>query len=169
MSYIIALSGSHGTGKTTDTFRQATIQKTLHPSKTIAVIPEQASLSLYPINKQGTRSGQLWIFTRQIEQELEYLGKFDIVISDRTAVDSIAYTYVAGFYELAGSMLSLVQNHTKVYRKIIFKRIVDNNFCYEDGARESSDAVFRQAVEDQMLLLYRIIFKDYLSSIMEFR
>ncbi|MCK5312767.1 MAG: AAA family ATPase [Desulfobacteraceae bacterium] len=167
MSYIIALSGSHGTGKTTAALLEARQQKIQHPDKSIAVLCEQASLSPYPINKEGTEPSQMWIFTRQIEQELAYLSKYDIIISDRTAVDAIAYTYVAGFHALAAAMFSLVENHISVYQKIIFNRIITNDFWHQDGIRETTDSQYRQDIETKLIDLYRQLFQDDFKTIME--
>lgn len=168
MNKYIALSGSHGTGKTTAAFQEAAQQKILHPSNTIAVLCEQSSLSPYPINKEGTEDSQMWIFTRQIELELEYHSKFDIIVSDRTAVDAIAYTYVAGFHGLAAAMFSLVENHISIYQKIIFKKIAKNNFWYADGIRETTDSQYRQDIENKLLELYQQLFQEDFATIMEF-
>ena len=168
MSHIIALTGSHSTGKTTAAFHEAEQQKILHPTCSIAVLCEQAALSPYPINKQTTKKSQMWIFVRQIERELKYLSTYDIIISDRTAVDAIAYTYVAGFHSLAAAMFDLVQNHINVYKKIIFKKIGTNPFWHDDGIREATDSHFRHNIEDQMLKLYEQLFQKDFEKVLEF-
>ncbi len=169
MNYTIAISGSHGTGKTTAAFQEATRQKILHPSESVAVLCEQSSLSPYPINKEGTEASQMWIFTRQIEQELEYLSKYDIIISDRTAVDAIAYTYIAGFHSLAAAMFDLVQTHISIYNKIIFHQIATNDFWHQDGIRETTDSKYRRDIETKLIELYRQLFQDDFKIIMEFK
>lgn len=152
---LISFSGSHGTGKSTAAYEKAVHLKILHPDKSIYALCDQEALCPYPINKRTTPAGQLWIFTRQINQELFYLSKFDIVVTDRTAVDIIAYTMVAGFSMLASDMFVLAQTHILRYQEIIFRKIVTNEFCCQDGIRESTDGQYRQQVEDTMLDYYR--------------
>jgi len=166
-SAIISISGTHGTGKTTAALLEARNQKIEHPNNTVAVLCEQAALCPYPINKQGSEETQMWIFTKQIEQELKYLAQFDIVVSDRTAVDAIAYTYVAGFHSLASAMFGLVQQHVHVYHKIIFKRIVTNDFWHQDGIRETTDSRYRRDVEDKLIEIYRQLLQEDFEIIME--
>lgn len=151
---IISFSGSHGTGKTTSAFRLAEQLKIEHPTKSVHVLCNQARLAPLPINKETTSESQLWIFTNQIQQQIALLEKFDILVCDRTPVDCMAYTYVAGFERLANDMCSIMFHHTHRYKQIHFKTIAHNEFCHPDGLRESKDRGFRQAIEDAMHVFY---------------
>ena len=84
----------------------------------MGILSEVASRAPYPINMAGTLDGQMWIFTRQISAELALLTQYDIVVTDRTAVDSIAYTADLGFEGAAVSMLELVELHMPNYSEI---------------------------------------------------
>lgn len=154
MGQIIAYTGAHGTGKTTAAYRLAENYKIRHSGKSVHVLCDQEALCPFPINKQTSPAAQMWIFANQIRQELWLLSKFDIIISDRTVVDAIAYTGVAGFDSLAQGMFDLTLAHIPNYTSISFRRISKNDFCCQDGIRESSDGAFRKRVEDRMIDLY---------------
>jgi AAA domain len=154
MATCIAFTGTHATGKTTSVYEKVREIKLRLKDKTVGIVTENAMFSPYPINKETTRESQLWIFTNQIQAEISLLARYDVVISDRTAVDSIAYTEVAGFHDLAQTMLDLVKHHIHIYDEIYFKRLTDNNYLIEDGVREGKSKEFQQEVEAVMLALY---------------
>lgn len=154
MGEIIAFTGAHGTGKTTAAYRLAESYKIKHPDKSVHVLCDQEALCPFPINKQTTPAAQMWIFTNQIRQELCLMSRFDIIISDRTVVDAIAYTGVAGFDSLAQGMFDLTLSYISNYSSITFRTILENDFCCQDGIRESKDALFRQKIEGRMIELY---------------
>ncbi len=155
MGYVVAISGTHGTGKTTSVFDLARQLKITYPKKTIIPLTEQAALSPYPINKEATKKSQMWIFVSQIARELELLSRFDIVVSDRSAVDSIAYARFCGFDELADDMVSMVRHHMPVYKQIHFKFRLENEFWFPDGLRDSDDRDFREKIERILLDIYQ--------------
>jgi predicted ATPase len=154
MSGIIAVSGTHGTGKTTTVFQFASQLKVNYPEKTVITLTEQASLAPFPLNKKATKQGQAWIFHSHIAKELELLSKFDLVVSDRCAVDMIAYCRYLKFDDLAESMFATVQHHLPVYREIHLKFLAQNQFWFNDGLRESEDSKFREEIEEILLGVY---------------
>ena len=154
MSIYIGYTGSAGVGKSTSVFEMARMCKIDNPYKRVAVITETASESPMKINTETTWQSQLWIFTKQINRELELLNKYDIVISDRTCFDCIAYTRVAGFLTLADAMMQVASTHSILYTQIIFKSIANNNYFYKDGIR-SQDTKFRQDMEDRLIEIYK--------------
>jgi len=154
---LIAYTGTHGTGKTTSVFERAAALKKEHPRKTVGIITEVASRSPYKINKETSVDSQMWIFTKQISTELEMLREFDIVVSDRTAVDAIAYTMAVGMFKLGADMKNLVRFALKNHTEINFKTITYNDYLYADGVRDAEDQNFRKVVERKMLLLYQEI------------
>lgn len=90
----IGISGTHGTGKTTFALKLAYQMKLENPKKTIKLITETADDCPFPIFKKGYSSSidaQLWIFSHQIKLELE-ASRYDIIVTDRTLYDVIAYT-----------------------------------------------------------------------------
>ncbi len=152
---VIAYSGTHGTGKTTSVFERAAALKKEYPGKTIGILNEVAGRSPYPINLLSTEKSQLWIFTHQIEEELTLLDQYDLVVSDRTALDAVAYTHAVGYFAMAEDMLQLFRHHMWVYREINFKRYVTNDFCRDDGVRNSNDPGFRAIVETLLHWMYK--------------
>ncbi len=147
MSKLIAYSGTHGTGKTTSTYTTAHHLKHLHRNKSIHVLVDQEALSPFTINQTATEEGQLWLFTNKIQYELFLLNKFDIVITDRTIIDIIAYTKYLKFHSLAEMMFTVAQEYIYRYSKITFKKIKTNEFWYPDGIRDTRDCHFRKTVE----------------------
>ena len=103
----ISLTGTAGTGKSTDVFRIIPILKHTYPSKRVINLNENAAHSPYKINKETTFESQLWIFTNQIQSELKLQSMYDILVCDRTLVDAIAYSSYVGLKELSNSMFEL--------------------------------------------------------------
>ena len=93
LNYIIAESGSHGTGKTTAVYNKAAQLKLDCPDKKIGTHVENLAFCPYPINEETTEDSQLWIFTHHIQAELFLLTHYDILVSDRTIVDCIGFDY----------------------------------------------------------------------------
>jgi len=151
---IIAYTGTHGTGKTTSCFRMAETLKMAHPNKAIAVHTDDASMCPYPINGDTTSESQMWIFTTHLKTDLDLLSKFDTVVSDRTIVDSIAYTLAAGFDSLAYAMVELARHHLRHYSKIIMRSSDRNNFCFTDGIRMEGADEYRLEVERCLCEIY---------------
>jgi hypothetical protein len=150
----IAYSGTHGTGKTTSCFNLATQCKLNCHSKSIHLLTEVASESPFKINKETTVESQMWIFVNQISRELENSLRYKILISDRTIVDNIAYTMVAGFKDLAKNQYEFAKSFISTYDYIFVKKNANNDFHYEDGIRDSKDSQYRQDVEDALLNIY---------------
>lgn len=150
---IVACSGSHGTGKTTRALELARDLKIQYPDRTVGVIQEIASLCPGPINQGTTEVSQRWIFATQMAQELEMSGRYDIVVADRTVVDAVAYTWVAGYRRLADAMLEMARNHLDMYAQVHFRTVKENPYHFQDGVRDSN-AMFRQHVEMTLLQLW---------------
>jgi len=160
---IISFTGTHGVGKTTSVYELAYQYKLKYPDKTVYTLNEVARNSPYLLNKKSCEQGQLWIFNEQIKQELELITYYDYIITDRTAVDSIAYSSVYGFNDLCKSMFNMLGFHVGNYNKIYFKIIENNDFAVNDGVREADDLEFRQNVENELKKLYnKLIEMNYL-------
>lgn len=154
MAEIIAYSGTHGTGKTTAAYKRAVELKRCYPGKSVHALVDQEAFCPYSINGDTSPAAQLWIFSSILNLELSLMNRFDVIVSDRTAVDAVAYTYVAGFESLATDMLTLAGRHMQIYERITVRKIVHNEFCHHDGIRDAADRSFRQQVEDTLLQMY---------------
>lgn len=150
MSKIIAYSGAHGTGKTTAVLDRAAKLKREHPDKRIEIRTENLAFCPYPINADSTPDSQMWIFSHHLQSELHLITLFDLVVSDRSIIDVIAYTMAHGLTGLASSMLGLARHHMHHYQEVI---ITTNNHHHVDGMRDT-DPVFRNKVEDELINIY---------------
>lgn len=154
-SSIIAFSGSHSVGKTTAVFKKAHELKMKFKNQTIGICSEVSLECPYPINKETTNQSQLWMFANHLKKELTLLTQYDLIVSDRTIIDIIAYTRWAGFEELSDSMIEIARDHISVYKEIVFKPIEGNNFLFDDNHREVNDQDYRTGIENILLDLYR--------------
>ncbi len=153
MGNIIAYSGTHGTGKTTAVYDRIASLKKEKPELIIGPHAENLVFCPYPINGKSTEERQMWVFTNHIQAELNLMTHYDIVVSDRSAVDAIAYTSAHGFKDLAERMLGLVQHHMAHYSEIVFMMSEGNDHLHDDGLREL-DMPFRKEVQVHMLWIY---------------
>lgn len=151
---LIAFSGTHGTGKTTSVYNSIVNYKMSNPSKSVIALQELASESPFKINKETNEESQLWIFSNQMSKELEKTTKYNIVVSDRTIVDAIAYTDVAGFHDLANAMKEIAKIYISRYDKITFKTIRNNDYHFADGIRDGRDKEYRKSIETSLLKIY---------------
>lgn len=150
----ISFSGTHGTGKSTSAAYEYRNQKLLHPDKSVYLLCDLEALCPFPINKETTEQAQSWLFASQIQHEIQATSRFDIVITDRTIVDTIAYTYVTGFESLASGMLGYAEQYVEAYYSITVKQMAHNSYCHHDGIRDT-DHYFRAAVESTLKDLYK--------------
>lgn len=153
---IIAFTGTHGVGKTTAVYQKAHQLKLEIPNKKIGIFNENAAWCPFPINEGTTREAQLWMFTNQISTEMEYLSRYDIIVSDRTCVDCIAYSIQRGFYDIAEKMTDFSKIHIHRYKEIYFKEVDKNPYVVDDGFRSIEES-FRINIEKILKSLYKIL------------
>ena len=157
MKKVIAYTGTHGTGKTTSALQETINQKMNYPDKSVHSLTDLEAFCPFPINRETLEESQAWLFANHLQQLLTTIQKYDIVILDRTLIDVIAYTKVAGFKKQAESMMNFLKFHINFYTEIRVKKMRDNEFCVPDGIRETKDLKFRQDVEACLLGLYQKI------------
>ena len=148
----IAYSGTHGTGKTTKAFMKALEYKKT-TSFNLYVLQEVARRSPFNINKSASKSAQLWIFAEQLRQELELSLRYDLIICDRTVLDTLAYCKYLGYDDMVDQLKEVAFEHLTTYDKIIYSPI-DDNYFIEDGVRDM-DKTFRNSVDTYLLELYK--------------
>lgn len=88
-SKLIAITGTHGTGKTTLSYQLAAHYK--EQGKNVKIIQEVARSCPFPLNDKMTKETALWIYHEHSKKELEAARDFEIVICDRTVFDSFVY------------------------------------------------------------------------------
>jgi thymidylate kinase len=159
MSNIIAFSGTHGVGKTTQAYRLASNLKLA--GQNVAVIDELARECPLPINKESDILTQYWIISAQIKREIELMSRYDYVIADRTIMDTLAYAVALGQIWLTKDS-QLIPQYIKKYYKLII--ILDpEKFQYQiaDGVRDM-DPTFRYGVHTWLVRLYNLFDIPYI-------
>ena len=151
---IHAFSGPQGTGKTTRAYEYANRLIKNNPGKTVGLVVDVERRCPYAINREATRKAQEWIFFNQMAAELSALAEYDLVVSDRTIMDVIAYSMAANFRLQGEDMLSVWRRHSHYYERIIFCHAATNAWNIEDGCRDT-DPLFRSRVEATLHELYK--------------
>lgn len=151
---IYAFSGAQGTGKTTAARTVAKSLRKQYPGSSVCLITDVERHCPYPINQEATHQAQQWIFNKQMAAEITAVAEYDCVVTDRTLMDVIAYSFAAGFQAQADDMLRIWRRHAPLYyRKIVFRSICTNHWNLEDGCRDT-DPVFRSRIEATLYELY---------------
>jgi len=153
MKKIIAISATHGCGKTTIVYGVATFLKKL--GKNVAVINELARECPFPINQEADDRTQSWIISKQLTKEFEKMDKYEYLVVDRSVLDPICYSLSIGKPE----QHSLLQTdylvaHVKMYYKKLY--LLDPTlFAWNvvDNVRDN-DEKFRKSIHIQMLDLF---------------
>lgn len=155
---VVAFTGAHGTGKTTAVYQMAHRLKMENPGKEVGVVMETARRCPLGFLSDGRQiideASQRWIFAAQILAELEAAQRYDLVVSDRTVCDCIAYTILGGHHMAAMGMMGLARAHMRVYREVRLLRIADHDRLVSDGVR-NTDRLMRERMEDHLMDIYR--------------
>ncbi|MET3413806.1 ATP-binding protein [Methylobacterium sp. 1030] len=156
----VALTGSHGTGKTTLLNHLAALLEAR--SESVAVCREVPRVIAVEADdpgffRRGTNAPlrQALIFFRQVVEEGLREAEADIVLADRTVVDHLAYT-VALFPELGASpegraLTSAVQAWIGRYDLIV--KLPIEFPAIDDGTREAGEA-FQAEIDHTIDALY---------------
>jgi nicotinamide riboside kinase len=139
MAIKIAIMGTHGTGKTTLSYKLAAHYK--ERGKNVKIVQEVARSCPFPINEGMTKDAAYWIYHEHSKKELEAKEKHDVVISDRSFLDYFLY---AKYFKL--EIDAYPDHQLRQYDHIYFVR--PDIPLVSDGVR-SSDLDF-QRVMDQI-------------------
>lgn len=154
-----ALTGAHGTGKTTLSGRVAAL---MSHGRTVGHTPEIPRLFIEEIGdktifQRGNNSfaRQAMIMARQIETEAMLERSAEVLICDRTLVDHWAYTEVLFPDEVAsleGQAWKRMVGRWVASYDLIYRLPIE--FAMEnDGVREA-DENFRVAIDERIVALY---------------
>mgnify|MGYP001265046967 CR=1 FL=1 len=150
----IAFSGTHGVSKTTKVYELASVYKKLHPGKSVAVLTDISKYCPYEVNKDTTFKSQMWILNNMMDMENYLLDYNDILITDRTVMDCLAYTRKAGMKELSEILLNYCLNHMKTYDRIYFIRRSNVIPLVSEKSGRLDDVKFQEEIENILLELY---------------
>ncbi len=139
----IAITGTHGTGKTTLSYYLAGYYKSL--GKSVKIIQEVTRSCPFPINQRMTIEAAKWIYLEHTKKELE-ASKNQVIIGDRSVYDSFAYSDYFKFTddEFLLKLKKMAIDQLSSYDKLIFVR--PDLPIHEDGVR-CSDNEFQKGVD----------------------
>jgi thymidylate kinase len=143
MAKLIAITGTHGTGKTTLSFQMAAEYKKMGAN--VKIIQEVARSCPFPLNADMTRETALWIYHEHSKKELEACRDHDIVICDRTSFDSFVYAEVLQLENIWREKKTAYMN-LAFYSLLYFVRPDENSTPKEDGVR-STDLKFQSEID----------------------
>lgn len=146
MGVKIGFMGTHGVGKTSTVQWLSDIVS--REGYFVDVVNDSARDCPMPINKETTQESQIWILLEQIQQEVfkRYSDFSEVVISDRTALDALVYTYVnLGKNDF---MKGVVDEWMNTY-DLLFKMKRKKEYLEDDGLRDT-DLEFWKEVDERM-------------------
>ncbi len=145
----IAIIGTHGAGKTTLSYLMAAAYKKIGTN--VKIVQEVARSCPYPLNEGMSREACLWIYHEHVKKELDAIQKHDIVICDRSALDSFMYAKAQNCYDYTDRGINLcfesASHWMKTYDQIIYVK-PGKIKPMEDGVR-SVDLEFQRRVAEQ--------------------
>ena len=148
----IAIIGTHGVGKTTLAYKLAAYYKS--EGQNVKIINELARECPFPLNDSMDLHTTLWILHSHIAKELNAIAqKYEIIVSDRSAIDSIIYARCLLPNDLMSANFRMAQdlarNWMKSYDKIYWIRPDKNKSkISKDGVR-SIDYEFQKKIDKE--------------------
>ncbi len=149
MAKLIAITGTHGTGKTTLSFLLAAEYKKLGAN--VKIIQEVARSCPFPLNDKMIKETALWIYHEHSKKELEACRDHDVIICDRTSFDSFVYAEAMKIQGL-GQEKYAAMHHIYEYSELY---LVRPDYAWDiknDGIR-SMDLDFQSEV-DHLFSIY---------------
>ena len=152
---IIAFTGTHGVGKTTAAYQLAADLKIKYPTRRIGILVDVEAGCPYPINQVSDERANEWIFFTRMSRELQLIPNHDLIITDRTVMDTVAYALAGGYRTLADQLFYIAERHMKHYQSIRFLTTRNFPYHYPDGVRDT-DSGFRETIEGILMSFYQM-------------
>jgi len=151
---IIAISSTHGCGKSTLAYEVCTKMK--KAGHNVLVLDELARKCPFDINQTAGDKTGVWLACKQITEELELTETCDYVIVDRSLLDSYCYdTALNASSGYVDHLIPIIGAHIKKYYYRIYVPHKDTfNYCVADGVRDL-DPKFRDKVFNTILKMYK--------------
>ena len=141
----IAIVGAHGTGKTTIVHELFSLLKKKGFNANIT--PEAARSSPFLLAGERCPEGQMDIFASQIENEMKCQRGHNILVSDRSILDSLMYTklFFPEQKELIKAMESFAKYFMNSYDCIFKTTLLYNPSEIDDPLRPKDEKLQREA------------------------
>lgn len=139
------IMGTHGTGKTTFAGDYAARLRQVDKAEQVGLVTGIARSCPWVLNKEATEETQRWIFHCHMLAELEAAERYDVVVCDRTALDSLVYAQVAGFEDMIDDYLPAALGWLESYTTVYWLRPMDGRLV--DDGRRCIDPEYQQAVD----------------------
>lgn len=149
----IGIMGTHGAGKTTYAGELAAKLRKRFPDSSVGVLHEIARTCPFSLNKKSSVEAQMWLYHSQVAAEIEMADKYDILVCDRTVLDTVVYGHHAGFGEFVGEYLYTALSHLDTYDFLYWMQAafkpVDDGFRDPDPAfQDAIDSIFTEWIND---------------------
>jgi len=142
----IAVIGTHGVGKTTLCKKLLLDFEALGDN--VVLLSEAVRDSPFPVNADFTPECALWVFVEQIRKELEASIKYDVVVCDRSIIDSLIYARALNVSsETLDKCFKPALSWMKTYDVVIYVTM-DGTEIHSDGFR-STDEKFQKDVQKE--------------------
>jgi AAA domain len=152
----ILFTGSHGTGKSTAALSKAAEMKLSDRSLAVKVIEENVR-EVLRLSKgvQNSEHFQKLCFVDHLYKELEFSPIYDVLVCDRTCLDTLVYGLVYGI-KLPPSFLAFAIDHLNSFSEIYFYRPKNaEQEILNDGLRDT-DKILRLKVDAQFESVFKL-------------
>lgn len=153
----IAFIGTHGTGKTTLAHDLISLLK---KSGINADFSEEVSRRCpLEINEYAKTETQIWIMGRQMTEEMEKSEKCDLLVCDRSILDT--YSYESALLGRKKSWEPFIKNYLKTYDLLVRVPMAHGKLVW-DGQR-SIDKKFQSDVDKKITENLNLFKPDYIN------
>lgn len=148
----VGILGSHGTGKTT---LVDVVEFDFANDHIVHTVEEVASRCPHSINRETTPQSQEWILREQIRAEMDAPHDCDLILSDRTTLDNLAYSYTIFHKFDPHDFISLERMAIRWMDTYDILAYLPVEFGLEDNGIRDTDPTFQEEVDGNIRALIR--------------
>jgi nicotinamide riboside kinase len=148
----IAFIGSHSVRKSNAVHAFASTVG--RAGRSVEVGREVVRFNPLGLNEAATAEAQLWVLMAQVQQELELIGRAEVLVTDRSVVDNFAYYLRVTGGDDPFEVEPMIRRWAASYDLSV--RLLPDVGLLPDGVRSTSDT-FRDEIEgilDRILPIY---------------
>lgn len=156
-----AFIGSHGVGKSSAALQFASLVKSHDRSQSVKLIEENVREIAHLFdNKINNPLFQKLCMVDHLQKEFSAECIYDIIVCDRTAIDTLVYGLVYGI-QFPSEYFSLALNHLSSFECLYFIRPdLKNNLLINDGFRDT-DPVMQLKVDEMFERILKLWGGEY--------